>query len=752
MKTNLSLLILCLILVSPKVLAQQRTEIWKSVSSQKTSTKEKQVRKTTPAKFQLFSLETEKLKSVLKNAPSRSLQKTSDIILELPTKDGILKKFKIFEASVLSKELGYKFPDIKSYVGQGIDDPTATARFSISKIGFHGMIFSGKHGAIFIDPYTKDKKEYISYAKADLPALEEGFTCLVEDSYTKQFITNPAIPITKNANDGKLRTFRLALACTGEYAQFHINNQGVNNNASDQEKKEAVLSAMNTTMTRVNGVFEIDLALTMIIVPNNDEIIFLDAQNDGFSNNDGGEMLYQNQQICDDIITSSNYDIGHVFSTGGGGVALLGSPCSRSKASGVTGGRRPIGDPFDMDFVAHEMGHQYGGNHTQNNNCQRSRASVEPGSASTIMGYAGICSPNVQRNGDTYFHAISIQEMWNFIANGSGTCSTKTDTNNVAPTAEAGADYTLPASTPFILKGNGSDTDGDNLTYCWEQMDPEPAPMPPVASSTKGPAFRSLSSTVSGDRYMPTLSTVLDGNSSSEWEVVPSVSRTMNFRLTVRDNYVNGASSASDNMVVTIDGDSGPFVVTSQDNELLEWEGGTTEMITWDVANTDQAPVNAQEVDIMLSIDGGQTFTTVLKSTTPNDGSEEIVVPNVGDIERARIMVIGSGSIFYNVNAANFKINRGSILSVNEVSFKNFSLWPNPSYDIFNVSFDANFSENISMQLHTLQGKLVDQKIYKNLTTNHFSETFDYSSLSAGMYFMTIKSDEIQATYSIIKK
>ncbi len=655
MKTSIfkKILMLAFLLAGTSINAQ----IWTPISASKTSSKAKELRKTTPTQYQLFSLNTKQLESVLSKAPSRAKQKNSNIVLELPV-EGILKKFNILEASILDQGLQKMFPSIRSYVGYGVDDPSSFARVSFSKIGLHAMITSGNHKAIYIDPYTKDKGDYISYSKADLPSDPDGFECLVEDSIKSNF-SDQQIPTTKNANDGKLRTFRLAVACTGEYSQFHLNNQGISSSASDQVKKEAVLSAVNTTMTRVNGIFERDLSLTMVLVSNNTDIIFLNPNTDNLSNNSAGSLINESQTVCDQFIGRNNYDIGHAFSTGGGGLAQLRSPCTNSKARGITGSGRPIGDSYDVDYVAHEMGHQFGGNHTQNNSCQRSSASVEPGSASTIMGYAGICSPNVQNNSDAYFHAISIQEMWQNISQGNSRCGAQSNTGNAAPTANAGQDYTIPASTPFVLKGTGSDTNsGNSLTYCWEQMDTQPATMPPSATSTGGPAFRSLTPTSSPDRYMPALSTVKAGQTASTWEVVPSVSRTMNFRLTVRDNAPGGAGTASDNTRITVAGAAGPFVVNAP-NTNVSWASGSTQTVTWNVAGTTGNGVNAANVDILLSTDGGNTYPITIVSAVPNDGSQNITVPNAVGTQN-RIMVRGSGHIFYDISNRNFEITPGT--------------------------------------------------------------------------------------------
>ncbi len=738
---------LALIFLFSGLTAQEQTPLWTLQDASKIQSREIISRMAMPLKYDIYKLNRSTLQAILNQAPARELQMPSNTIVELPVANGKVHKFRIQEASILESDLQRKFPNIQSFIGQGIDDPSATARFSYSPLGLHVMISSVNHKTVYIDPYTKNTDHYICYSRNDLPVNDRAFECLTTSVGQRTPLSHTTIE--RNANDGKLRTFRLALACTGEYAQYHLSNQGVSPSASDAVKKAAVLSAMNTTMTRVNGIFERDLAVTMVLVSNNEDVIYLNGGTDPYTNNDGFAMLGQNQTALDVTIGSANYDIGHVFSTGGGGVAALNAPCASYKAEGVTGLGAPIGDPFDVDYVAHEMGHQYGANHTQNNNCQRSSVSVEPGSASTIMGYAGICSPNVQNNSDDYFNAINIQEMWSNLIFGNSTCAAQSDTNNTAPTANAGSDYTIPASTPFILRGAGSDPDaGNSLSYCWEQMDAQPAAMPPSSASTIGPAFRSVSPSSSPDRYMPALPTVLSGLTFSTWEVIPAVTRTMNFRLTVRDNVAGGASTDSDNVVINVDSSAGPFRVTSQDT-AVDWGVGSTQTVTWNVANTNNAPVNCANVDILLSLDGGATFSQTIASGLPNNGSATITVPSV-NTSQARIMVAGSNHLFYNVNSTNFIIS-GS-LSVTDFGIENLDLWPNPAKDTFNVSFKTDANDPISISLFDLMGRRVQHTVYENLQSDSFEESVDIRGIQSGLYLVAIKKGNKQTVRRIIKQ
>src|SRR5690606_18618191 len=155
------------------------------------------------------------------------------------------------------------------------------------------------------------------------------------------------------ANNGIFRTYRLAMACTVEYAAFHVNAAGLNG-GTESQKKAAVLAAMNVTMTRVNGIYERDMALTMQLIPNNTNIIFITS--DSFNNNNANTPIDQSQTVIDAFIGSSNYDIGHTVATHTSRLAQMYSPFSTNKARGVTGIPQPVGDPLEIAYVAHEMG------------------------------------------------------------------------------------------------------------------------------------------------------------------------------------------------------------------------------------------------------------------------------------------------------------------------------------------------------------------------------------------------------------
>jgi subtilisin-like proprotein convertase family protein len=573
---------------------------------------------------------------------------TSQAVISLPLPDGRIEQFRISPAIVMAPELRAKYPEIRCYTGVGIDDPTARIKCDLTPWGFHAMIFSVKHNPVFIDPYSRGNAEYgVVYFKKDYQKRTNAqYNCGVTGKSLD--VSNEAqaqtVQSRSSGPDGQARLYRLALACTSEYALFHGNT------------KSLVLAAMVTSMNRINGVYENEFAVSMQIIGNTDTLIFLDGAPDPYTNDDGGTMLGENKQTCNARIGSPNYDIGHVFSTGGGGIAGLGVVCTNSKANGVTGQESPIGDPFDIDYVAHEMGHQFSGNHTQNNNCNRADAtSVEPGSASTIMGYAGICAPDVQPHSDAYFHGVNVAEVIDFITFGSGDdCPVKTLTGDAAPSVSAGLDYTIPRLTPFALTASGSDPDGNTtLTYCWEQMDPEVATQPPVSSSAKGPLFRSYNPEQSPTRYFPNLQDFLQQN-NNVWEKLPGVGRQMNFRVTLRDNFVGGGSTVFDDMVLTVAAAAGPFKLTTPAANAV-WQSGTFQDVKWDVANTDKAPVSCKNVRILLSLDGGNTFPEVLAAEVPNIGQYCVLVPDVAT-SAARIKIESIGNVFFDISHTDIKI------------------------------------------------------------------------------------------------
>ncbi|GAA4277394.1 zinc-dependent metalloprotease [Aquimarina mytili] len=612
------------------------------------------------------NLSVEKFKEILSHCPKRfNSFGSSNVIITFPTKGGKFKEYRVKETSVLHLDLANKFPDIKSYIGTSVNGEGEVVHFSLGYNNFRGMIMKPDATITNIKPSTSNSKMYVVTSKTDEPV--KPINCQTIDNATETFSekstrqAEKSNKAKKDANDGRLRVYRMAIAVTGELSKIYTDAANVTN-GSTQQRKAAVLAELNALMTRVNAVYERDLGTTFELVPNIENSIFLDGRTDGITHGNTSISVNEGQGVLDAAIGNANYDIGHVLDSDGTGRGALNSACVDSKkAQGATGAHpfTSVADYFFRTFV-HEIAHQFGANHSFNNSCGGNRldeGAVEPGGGNTIMAYTG-CEPNTENTQYVFFHAKQIDEMWNHILD-VASCATTRSIDNSAPTANAGRNYTIPRSTPFVLEGSGSDPNtSDQLTYTWNQMDKEIAPMPPRANSTSGPLFRYRPPGPSPNRYMPDLSTVKAGESSSEWEVVPSVARTMHFRFTVRDNHPGGGNTDSDDVVVTVSGTAGPFEITSQ-NSRFDAPIGSTQTVTWNVAGTTGNGVNAATVDILLSTDGGNTYPITLASAVPNDGSHQVRIPNnEGGVNR--IMVRGTNNIFFDITNANFSITDGN--------------------------------------------------------------------------------------------
>lgn len=651
-------ILLCSLVISSVLFAQQE-RFWNPIPASSVSN-EIFANRYKPQAFQLFSLATADFRSQLAQAPheSRVRVSQSSFILSVPMPDGTIEHYRVVEAPVMDAALAARFTEIKSYAGEGIDHPGSILRADFSPRGFHGMILSPDRKTIYIDPLDLGNQYYMVFSRKDVVNYQQEFHCMTQQVPTVEGRINRPGAGQRSADDGKLRTYRLALACTGEYANYFLNGT----ETSDAERKAKVLAAMNTLMTRTNGIYERDFGIRMNLIANNDAIIYLNASTDPWTT----EWNTKTQQTIDAVIGSANYDIGHLVhkessaANNNGNAGCIGCVCvAGSKGSGFTSHVTPEGDPFVVDYTTHEMGHQFGANHTFTFSNETGTASqFEPGSGSTIMGYAGITgSTDVQPHSDDYFHARSIEQISDYIKGTTGGgCAVVTVTGNTAPTASAGVDYTIPKSTPFALTATGTDVNAaDVLSYTWEQYNAGTSTTTmPSATATSGPAFRSRPYSTSPTRVFPILSSILDGTNGNTWEKLPSVARTMTFRVMVRDNHAGGGNAKDDDMIVTVSSAAGPFAVSAP-NTAVTWAGGSTQTITWSVASTNLTPVSCANVKISLSTDGGLTFPTVLAASTPNDGSEALVIPTT-PTTTARIKIEAVGNIFFDISNTNFTI------------------------------------------------------------------------------------------------
>jgi Metallo-peptidase family M12B Reprolysin-like/Calx-beta domain len=641
--------------------ANASAAVWRSVSAASVGAPAPE--RVLVGRHQVVEMDLAGMRALLGAAPLErtAAARQGGVVVELPWPDGGTRRFAMEKSPVVEPALATLHPEIETYRGRGLDDASAMGRFDLGPSGFHGMVLSNQ-GTVYIDPWSRgDTAHYVSFFKRDYRRSEAtGFHCdfdagdpeMVDPSVLNEAVVEPQ---GATLHGDFLKTFRLALAANVEYSTFHGGTIPL------------VHNALVVAVNRVNTVYERDLAVHLNIIANNDLLIWL-VEPDPYTNNNGGAMLGQNQASIDAIIGSANYDVGHVFSTGGGGVAGLGVVCGGNKARGVTGLPNPIGDPFYIDYVAHEMGHQFRGNHSFNgttSNCgggNRVAATAwEPGSGSTVMAYAGICgAENLQPNSDDLFHVGNlINEMQPFVTVGAGSvCPVSTATGNPAPTVNGGSDITIPANTPFQLTASATDPNSPTLSYVWEEMDLGTA-SPPNTDDGLRPIFRTFNVLASPSRTFPKLADILAGLPTPAFgEAWPTTNRTMNFRVTVRDNFAGGGATTTDLVQVTVVAAAGPFTITAP-NTAVSWTGGATEPVTWNVAGTTAPPISAANVSITLSTDGGLTFPTVLAASTPNDGAENIVVPNVPTATaRVRVQAVGNG--FFDINNANVTIVAGT--------------------------------------------------------------------------------------------
>ncbi len=633
-----------------------------------------------PAKYKTFGLNIEGMKGLLNSLPSdkNNFNRSNLPVITLPMPDGSTASFHVWESSIMEPALQAQFPEIRTYTGQGIEDPTATIKMDYSPyFGFSAQVLSSK-GSFYIDPFARGNINYYnSYYGKDYQR-QTGFVCLnpvQEDGETNRTV----VPVTAKCRGTQLYTYRLAIACTGEYA--------IAATGSATPTIAETLAKIVTTINRVDGVYETELSIHLVLVANDTQVIFTDPATDPFTgNNNANTLINESQTVLGTYIGATGFDIGHTFSTGGGGLAQIGSVCTGFKARGITGSPNPVGDAYDIDYVAHEMGHQFGANHSFNStmsNCAGnwvSTSSYEVGSGTSIMGYAGICSTdNIQPHSDPFFHTKSFDEISLFVESTGALCRVVSTTGNSLPviTAMMNNGAYIPRYTPFTLTATATDPNGDALSYSWEEFDlGSSTAWNGGATSTTAPLFKSRLPKTTGSRTFPDMSVILGGypaNPVAEMdglrgETLPAVARAIKFRLTVRDNragggsVVTGGAGCQSNFTtayqINVVATSGPFAVTVP-NGGESYIGGTPQMITWNVVGTSSSPISCANVKITLSTDGGLTYPILVIASTPNDGSQLLPIPAVVTTT-ARLKIEAVGNIFFDISNADFSISAPS--------------------------------------------------------------------------------------------
>lgn len=571
----------------------------------------------------------------------------------LPLARGGFAQFTLEDAGTLDPELAARYPQIRSLRGR--DAFGRRVRLDISPGGVNAMIFADD-GVQVIRPQPGAGRVHESVARDSLVDTRHADRCEADaEPALEAALDAIKAPVATKESTGEVRrSYRLALAATGEYTAAVC--------APAAPGTACGLAAMATSINRVNEIFETDLAVKLVLVAGNDALVYTDAASDPYTNGDAAALLDQNQANLTNVLGNAAYDIGHVFGTGNVGRASIGVTCKTgSKARGATGRANPVGDAFDVDFVAHEIGHQFHANHTFNGDkgsCAGTNrvasAAYEPGSGSTVMGYAGLCgAQNLQAHSDPYFHAHSLAEMQAEIA--ADICDVETPSGNKAPQIAPLAAYTIPARTPFALRAGATDDDGDAITYAWEQVDlgaVQTGAQPDAA--LPGPLLRSYPPSPDPERLVPNLATLL-GALPAKGEVLPTSSRTLAFRVSARDHRTGGGSVSQADTTVDVVDTGAAFALLSPNAADVAWTCGREETVSWDVAGTAQAPIACAAVDVLLSADGGIGFDRVLASGVPNTGSALVRVPFAPGAQ-TRLQLRCSNNIFFDINDADFSV------------------------------------------------------------------------------------------------
>lgn len=652
------------------------------------------------------------------------------VTVSMPTVDGKIERFAVSSFPVMDEALANQY-QLGSYVGVGIDDPTKYVRFSVAPNDFQSMVISnGKYE--FIEPATDNKAFYSVHGKT---SKSGAFECSTKED---QASVNKLNELYKNgaadkSGNKKFHTLRLAMSVTGEYGAYF-------------GSVAASLAQINATMTRVNGVFEQEFNLHLNVI-NAPALIFTNASTDPYSN--AASLDNWNLELMNTLhggaygVTDADFDIGHLFgrSGGGGNAGCIGCVCSNDttldqgtpanyKGSGITSpasGGVPKGDDFDIDYVAHEMGHQLGDSHTYSFYENYLNKEMEPGSGSTIMGYAGITgtTTDVQAHSDPYFHSASIDQVQATLA--ATTCDVETNIANNPPVVTAmSTTYTIPKGTAFVLTAAATDPDGDALTYCWEEIDPcklaNGVTKSNIGTTASGASFRSWSPVATPTRYFPKLATVLSGvvKNTTDFEAASTVARTTNFRVTVRDNKAGGqAQTAFANQVIVV-GSAAAFTVSTTALTV-----NTNSTVTWVPSGTTASPYNVANVKIDFTYDGGANWTT-LAASVPNSGSASVAIPAALSGKSGHLRVSAIGNVFYAVKAATVSTASLAVYDVN--NNKSIQIFPNPVKDVLNVS---NVTLNSNYKIFSAAGQLVSKG---NLGTGKVA----VNKLAKGVYFLNV--------------
>lgn len=680
--------------------------------------------------YKLFALDQKSMRSFLFDL-DESPQKAKSLLL--PTPNGY-REFYVWKTPMMEPGLAAKYPDIQTFTAVAMDDEWVTAKLDYTEFGFRAMVYNGNE-SYMINPYSDDPNGYyMVYRQSDFREALKG-ACELGAFPGLQLPGEPVeINLPKKGFSAKSygstrRAYRLAISCTGEYA---VNAVG------PTVTKAQALSKVISTVNRVNGIFEREMALTLNIINDNDQLIFTDPDTDPYTcNNNLGCLINEAQGVITSIAGAQNFDIGHILCTAGGGLAQLYAVCGTGAASGTS----TSGGPDDYFTIIHEMGHQFGANHTFNANsgsCNSNgnpATAYEPGAGITIMAYAGLCAPNNVGTTEKFYHVHSLIEMSTFIQS-KPTCGTTSQGMPVIALPNVLDSFHIPRNTPFELQGPVATPHQSNaaVTYSWQQYDLGNFGNPEDQSSgvTDGPLFRTFFPDTSRTQIYPSLQYIYDGTYTAPGQRLAGVERTVNFKLLARSIFQGwGTYNYTDSTLKLEVASTGPFRVTSQSTSET-WNPGETKTVTWAVANTTQAPVNCGQVNIYLSTDDGATFPYLLVANAPNNGSCPIVVPNFRT-SKARVKVKGTGNVFFDINKQPLTINGDGSSIIDAALDEALSVSPNPASDFIVINIAGGLGKAYTATLYNALG----QKVWQGSVSGNSS--IPVRSYAKGTYMLQLE-------------
>lgn len=710
--------LLCLFLLSSFLAQSQNTDNnpWKTVSATPSSINSIEP-ETLSSKQTFYKLDSASLNKQLQNVTTeRANLSRAKTIVHFPNAKGEVKAYRIASAPVLSSSMQAKYPAIKSYIGQSLDDPNEKIRFSTSPFtGLNATVLK-KNGSVVT--IQKNGTQYHVVDGTSIEKQKQPLKCgTLHPKLEKAQLTEPLQTRSQN-NQGSLRTLRLALLLSSDFSQEILTQLNIKSTAPKAEKKRAIIGYLNSLLTTLNSIFERDVALTLQLIDGNEKLIFLEE-----TTYQATSDLNANQKIFDNLIGQDSYDIGHSLvlanNEGVKGWSYVGSVGTSYKAGGFS----TLGFNTGLSIFAHEIGHQLGASHTFNNIPGEKNAeetSVEVGKGKTIMSFGQIAP--------LFFHSVSITQMKNFIQK---VPNIKTEaTGNAKPVVEAGKDCIIPKQTPFYLEGKATDTNNNTLSYSWEQIDAEMALSPPSSFASKGPLFSWETPSPNPVRFFPNLTTILAGKNQNDSEALAAVKRELNFALIVRDNNSSAGETAQDYIKLTVDENAGPFQITSQ-NEKTNWYVKEEVLLKWDVADTDKGAVNTPLVDISFSTDGGQTFPIKIASAVPNNGLYKLKVSANLQTTKGRFLIKGHQNAFLDINNADITVRASKFLLTptkeeQEVCLENTTT---TTYEFIYKTY-SGFSEKVDFKASGLANAKL-QFVPASATQNNTKVKLNITKLSA---------------------